>query len=87
MRYLTSQYRLKKRTRLFFFKVSPRNELQMLISVSFLLYFFMIARKIILANGQRHIFNFFAQTDNLVSETLQIYFILECVTEFEDDVK
>ena len=47
----------------------------------------MIARKIILANGQRHIFNFCAKTDNLVSETLQIYFILECVTEFEDDVK
>ena len=59
MRYLTSQYRLKKRTRLFFPSVSPTRITNADFSF-ILLYFFMIARKIILANGQRHIFNFSA---------------------------
>ena len=39
-----------------------------------LLYFFMIAWKIILVNGQRHIFNFSVQTDTLVSEIIDILF-------------
>ena len=68
----------------YFFQVWRRHELQMPISVSFYYTFFMIARKIILANGQRHIFNFCAKTFG--SEKLDIS-ILECVTEFEDDVK
>ena len=84
MRYLTSQYRLKKRTRLFFPSVTQTRVTNADFSF-ILLYFFMIARKIILANGQRHIFKLKCK-QTFRSEKLEIS-ILECLTEFEDDVK